>query len=194
MLRLQSGWDKQSALEIPVAKIKRNKDIEKVTDHNGNVYDTVKDMCKANGVSVRSYYKKLKAGKTKKEALTKTVRREAPEELRTGLDGTVYSTIKEMTQHYGLSDAVYKNRLNLGWSKEEALTKKLKYKGKGIDKTDHLGTVYKTAVDMCKAYGVRYDTYRTRLKLGWSKEDALKGKLNEVSTGRKKNRPLGQGV
>lgn len=44
---------------------------------------------------------------------------------------------------------------------------------------DYLGNSYSSISDMCKAYGVRYDTYRTRLNLGWSKEEALKGKRKE---------------
>lgn len=46
--------------------------------------------------------------------------------------------------------------------------------------TDHLGTEYKNIRSMCKAYGITQSVYLHRLKLGWSRQEAIAGKDKTV--------------
>lgn len=41
---------------------------------------------------------------------------------------------------------------------------------------DYLGNTYKSIKDMCDFYNVNYRTYSSRLKRGWTLEEALTGK------------------
>lgn len=44
--------------------------MEKITDHLGNTYETLKDMCAEYGVSVNCYTKRMQRGVSKRDALT----------------------------------------------------------------------------------------------------------------------------
>ena len=44
-------------------------------------------------------------------------------QMRTDHNGTVYSTITKLCNHYGIKEATYRHRLEKGLSKKEALTK-----------------------------------------------------------------------
>ena len=44
--------------------------MEKITDHLGNTYDTLQEMCEVYGVSVNCYTKRIQRGASKRDALT----------------------------------------------------------------------------------------------------------------------------
>lgn len=48
-------------------------------------------------------------------------------------------------------------------------------RGKARESRDYLGNVYASEAAMCNAYGIIPQTFRRRLKLGWSLEEALTG-------------------
>ena len=47
--------------------------------------------------------------------------------------------------------------------------------------TDHLGNEYLSVRAMCATYGIKYDTYKQRIKSGWTQEDALTTGLRDCS-------------
>lgn len=51
---------------------------------------------------------------------------------------------------------------------------------------DHLGKEYNSVNDMCKAYGIKYSTFKNRLRNGWALEDALVAPLNTAMIAGKK--------
>jgi hypothetical protein len=77
----------------------------------------------------------------------------------------------------GIKYGTFCQRLKTGeCSIEEALNvKNLRYRDKE-ERTDHLGITYDTLRDMLNTYNIdRLETYKERLKKGWSKEEALTG-------------------
>ena len=98
--------------------------------------------------------------------------------------GNMYCSAKEMCEHYGINDNTYRQRIKYGWSQERALTEKPHDKYTKVGVTDHLGNKYSSIVEMCSCYGISRNLYSARMRLGWSKEEALtvpKGYVNRQS-------------
>lgn len=173
--RIESGMTKERALTLKVKNHSVDKSIEARTDHKGNVYDSVHDMCIAYGIVQSTYWGRLKRGYSKEEALTvPAVRRAASEESRTDHKGKLYKNVDAMCSAYGLSRSLYAARRRKGMTKEEALT--TPHEAQVSDKenrTDHNGRVYRSLYEMCRTYGIRKTTYMSRLESGYTKKDAL---------------------
>lgn len=87
-----------------------------------------------------------------------------------------YPNIKQMCKHYDIHPATYYARIKNGWSIEDALTTPAgvsKYSEKRGYIKDHKGNLFINTTEMCKLYRIPYEAYRSRIKNGWSIEDAL---------------------
>lgn len=87
-------------------------------------------------------------------------------------NGNRYSSISEMCRHYKISEKKYHKRIKAGYSIKAALT------GEGIKQNkkqsmDFNGGIFSSEKEMCYAYGISNSTFRSRIKSGWSLEDAL---------------------
>ena len=150
-------------------------------DHLGNEYRSVSEMCRQYNICRTVFNCRIKNGWTLEKALTappvRNQKKEKPvRERKVVYDhlGNEYSSVFRMCQHYGVDRQTYKIRINKGWTMEKALTA-APYTGPRIHKrvTDHLGNEYDTTLEMCRTYGIRTGTFSSRLKRGWSLEDAL---------------------
>ena len=65
--RVYRGWDMKTALTAPIG-YRRPKTVH--TDHEGNVFRTQREMCKAWGISESLYRMRRIHGMTQKQALT----------------------------------------------------------------------------------------------------------------------------
>ena len=87
--------------------------------------------------------------------------------------GNIYKTKTEMCNAWGISLSTYMFRISSGYSVKEALTTPLKPMNATLCK-DHLGNIYKTKTEMCRAWGITYtSTLDIRLARGLSLEEAL---------------------
>lgn len=146
------------------------------TDHIGNEFETVFQMCAYYKISESKYRSRLANGWSQEEALTGVrKKKQVTDHL-----GNIFDSKTDMCQFYGIRETLFNARINAGKTLEEALL--------GVDEdsettvVDHLGNKYKNVSQMCKAYGVRLDLYCQRKKRGWS--------LEEILTGRKKSEPV----
>lgn len=146
------------------------------TDHVGNEFETVFQMCAYYKVSESKYRSRLAKGWSQEEALTSVrKKKQVTDHL-----GNIFDSKTDMCQFYGIRETLFNARINAGKTLEEALL--------GADEEseltveDHLGNKYKNVSQMCKAYGVRLDSYCQRKKRGWT--------LEEILTGRKKSDPV----
>ena len=177
MVEALSDIQKFSATVPSVVKQIGKKTSGKIyTDHIGNEFETVFQLCAYYKISESKYRSRLTNGWTQEEALTGVrKKKQATDHL-----GNVFDSKTEMCQFYGVRETLFNARINAGKTLEEALL--------GIDEDsetmveDHLGNKYKNVSQMCKAYGVRLDVYCQRKKRGWTLEDVL--------TGRKKSEPV----
>lgn len=93
-------------------------------------------------------------------------------------NGIVFESADAMCEAYHISRSTYTNRRARGWSVEEALTTSTQGFGQKINHShtvyDHLGNEYKSALEMCKHYGIPRSVYHARIAhLKWSMEKAL---------------------
>jgi hypothetical protein len=89
---------------------------EEVVDHLGNTYRSEVDMTRAYGVDRNTYrYRRYVKNWSLEESL-KGINRDTVDHK-----GNSFNTIKEMCESYGITYVLYKNRLNSGWTLEEAL-------------------------------------------------------------------------
>jgi hypothetical protein len=145
------------------------------TDHKGVEYPTMTAMVEAYGKNITSVASRLKSGWSIKDALTKDIAKKSNEKVKDHL-GNEYASKTEMAEAYGIALRTLELRLSSGLSLAGALTQRVPRRYK-VKVEDHLGNKYQNVMEMCKFYGVKYDTYYQRLQRGWSKERALTTKV-----------------
>ena len=140
------------------------------TDHIGNEFETVFQMCAYYKISESKYRSRMASGWSQEEALTGIrKKKQVTDHL-----GNVFDSRTDMCQFYGIRENLFKARINAGKTLEEALLGMEDESELTVE--DHLGNKYKNVSQMCKAYGVRLDTYCQRKNRGWSLEEILTGK------------------
>lgn len=167
--RIDKGWSIKDALTLPYRKEVRG--IE-CTDPLGNKYNNVKEMCEAYNIKRNTYESRIRRGYTVEEALGIV---QHSNKVYKDHKSNEYGSIKEMCSSYGISTSTFNRRIKLGWDLKSALTEEVHDESwKGRKCRDHLGNLYSSVERMCMAYGIDESVFRTRIRLGWSLEDALK--------------------
>lgn len=87
--------------------------------------------------------------------------------------GNKYRSISEMCSVYGISYAVYSNRMKSGKTLEETLTTPCIASYRLKLRTDHFGRVYGTVKEMCEHYGIPVSVYYNRVRRGLPIEKCL---------------------
>lgn len=187
--RVKRGYSKMEAL---TGKSVDNYDIadnnpaksKTCTDHLGNKYDTIGEMCRAYHIKQSTFNSRLSYGFTLEEALTKntkdTYNSENPKQCIDHL-GNKYDRIVDMLEAYSISKSVYYYKLKKGYTIKEILTK-AKHYSHARKCTDHLGNKYNSVVDMCNAYGINAKTFNTRLRNGMTLDEALTEEVGKRSS------------
>ena len=161
--RKKIGWDLETILTTPIIE-KKGKEIE---DHLGMKYSSITEMCKVYGVDLHVYLGRIKSGYSMEEALT--------EKKVYDHKGNEYSSVTEMCEAYHVPISTYHHRIKAGYTLEKALTDKNKQRG-GYNRKSCIasnGITYPSIAAMCEAYHIPVDTYRYRIKAGYSMEEAL---------------------
>lgn len=143
-----------------------------IKDHLGNEYSTIMDMCKAYNINDDTYRGRIRRGMSVEEALTTPLVDPANGGCEDHL-GNKYSSMRAMCKAYNIGIVTFKYRIKNGMSLEEALTTPLADSTKGKTCKDHLGNEYISLSAMCEAYGVKANTFHSRIKSGMSLEEAL---------------------
>lgn len=153
--------------------------MKKVTDHEGNHYRTIKDMCEHYGIKPYVYQQRRRAGWSMREALTKPVATyvRTTKGVRDHL-GNFYPTVKAMCKAYNIAEATYHRRRRQGASMKEALEHKIIHQPQKVQ--DHLGNWYPTLNAMCKAYGITTSAYCYRKQTGRTLEECLTQPITKV--------------
>lgn len=141
-----------------------------ISDHRGNEYSSIEEMCKKYNINPSTYKFRRSSGMNVKEALTTKVR------CNICIDhlGNTFQSERKMCEFYNVNIATYRTRINRGLSVKDALTlKKIKPSDKGISCYDHLGNEYRSYNEMAREYGIPPSVLRDRIKRGLSVEEAL---------------------
>lgn len=105
---------------------------DNITDHKGNKYSSILKMCEAYGINRSTYLQRIEKGLSVEDALTLPVetKRSGSRQIE-DFKGIVYNSKKEMCEAYGIKYITLVNRMNLGWSLEDALTVPVSLRKKG---------------------------------------------------------------
>jgi len=180
--RLSRNWTLEQALTIDNNNQKHKVNHKKLwTDHKGNIYTSASEMCKAYNISEKVFWSRIRICKWDLEKTLTTPLYDAPSNAVEAVDhkGNKFKSVSEMCRFWDVKLSRYKERVKMGWSVEKALTEPAK-NIKIIKKpcTDHLGNSYPSENAMCRAYNISRYTFTSRLKLGWTLEQALTAPYN----------------
>ena len=139
------------------------------TDHLGNTFPSIKDMCVYYNIAKNTFDNRIKKGCSLKEALTKHIQKK--NKSCTDHLGNTFPTKSAMCEHYHITRSTFNSRIEKGCSLKEALTKHLQETNKSC--TDHLGNTFPNVKAMCKHYNVDTATFKQRCETGYSIEEAL---------------------
>lgn len=93
------------------------------SDHLGNVYGSIKEMCAFWHIRPETYTRRINNyNMTVEEALTRPVRSNGGVKCRDHLGEQFYSK-SSMCMHWGIDRKLYEYRISHGWSQKDALTK-----------------------------------------------------------------------
>lgn len=95
-----------------------------------------------------------------------------PKPIEVEYSGVKYPSLKEFCRECNLDYNLISGRVLSGWSLEDAINKPRIYnnKAKGFS---YNGNEYSSISSFCKEHGLNYQFVRSRLKRGWSLEDAI---------------------
>ncbi len=119
--RMDRGWSLEEALTGNKKRI--NPKAKKCSDHLGNEYETIVDMCNAYGVNYKIYKRRISLGWTIREALSEKDNPIKPNSkaCKDHL-GNEFASIVEMCKYWHITPDLHKGRLKDGWTLEETLT------------------------------------------------------------------------
>ena len=111
-----------------------------------------------------------------------------PRYVRISIDGKVYLSLAAVAKAYGLNYQMVTKRYQAGYSPHEIAHGKPEQKPK--TETKHIskrlvfnGKEYKNQTELCRDYKVNYNTFHTRLSVGWPFEEALGIKPHKSRSG-----------
>ena len=175
--RILRGWTLEEALTTDITKHTRKHPKKKYYDHLGNSYESITAMCNAYNIPRQVYHARVSNMKWPIERALTTPVCENPKNSIKIQDhlGNNFKSISEMCRYYHIGQNLYHIRLNAGWSLEKILTTPPKPINDMSAKThiDHLGNVYESQNALCRAYNISKSMFATRIKAGWTLEDAL---------------------
>ena len=183
--RIHMGWTQGEALSIPVGLKSFRHPERKVTDHEGNVFDTVDAMCRHWKIPTDTYYHRIKREWSQKDALSTQVG-EKRSVRAIDHEGNSYPSIEAMCNHWEIPHSTYINRLNRGWTSKDALTIPKGAKNTNFKQVvDHEGREFVSIGSMCKYWNISRRTYSKRIEYGWAIKDALTTPVGEKNKLRK---------
>jgi hypothetical protein len=150
--RIRLGWSMEKSLTEPIADVPGN--TKTATDHTGQKFRSISEMCKAWNITRSLYNIRIKSGCSIEEALTmpkkdmKITKQNCTDHL-----GNEYASINAMCRAYGVTRACFQSRItDLGWDTEKALTTPVQTNAKKI--SDGMGNIFPSLVDICYFYNI----------------------------------------
>jgi hypothetical protein len=149
--------------------------MKEYTDHLGNTFSTVKEMCTFYNIPESTYRKRKKDGWSLEKILTTKTRKKPSTDYK----GKQFESEHKMCQFYNIKQSIYRWRIKHGWSQKDALL--IGDSSKICPCTDHLGNQFPSKTAMAKYYGISNKRLDARLKSGYSLERALSKPLLDYS-------------
>lgn len=169
-LRIKLGWSIEEAVETPIGEVRRTRKIL----YKGKEYESIVELAKKLNIKQYKIEYKLKEGKSVGEAVEEIENNEGRswEVKEIVYRGKTYKGVSALSREVGVGRNVINSRLDKGWSIEEAVETAV---GK-VRTTQHIvykGKRYTSIKELADSKGIVYNRIRTRLKDGWSVEEAV---------------------
>lgn len=143
-----------------------------ITDHNGNTFDSIRQLCEFWDIPRRTFLRRLNVTQSPQKAIEYCLNNKRPTRSKKSKDhlGNEFESISDMCKYYNITPSAYKDRQRKKWSLEQTLTTPLSEK-----KTykDHLGNIFETQKELCEHYNITPSMYHTRLSNGYTLEQTL---------------------
>lgn len=145
-----------------------------VTDHLGNQFESIGQMCKHWGVAPNTFKHRInKMGWSMGKALTEpTTKDKYIDHL-----GNEFPSIYKMAEYHGYDPGLVFHRLKRGWPVKDALTRGVRVKvTNNPDAVDDKGNKFNSVSEMCRHYHISRTKYGSRSRKGRSKSELLDNK------------------
>lgn len=139
-------------------------------EYKGKTYKSLRNLAENLNVPYSYMRNHLSKGKTIDEIIKMYVPRNVSDHL-----GNQFDSVSSMLKYWGISRNAYLGRRAKGLPLKEILTTPVKSLNRLKEYRDFEGNVFPTKAKMAEHWGVKYNTFRNRLGLGWSLEEALTG-------------------
>lgn len=146
-------------------------------DHLGNKFNSIDDMCKHWGITVKAYKNRRDSGWSLEKRLTIPIKDTQVAQECVDFKGNVFPSIKRMAEEYGINPTNILYHVKKGKTPAEALKYLLTNGKAALNVQDHLGNYFSSYKEMADYHGINVDTLRDRLKGGASIEESLSDKL-----------------
>lgn len=150
-----------------------------IVDHLGVKYSCLGEMLNKYGITLKAYKKRSYRGWSLERTLTTPIKDTQVATECVDFNGKVFPSMKALCNEYGVSHASILYHTRRGKTTEEALKILLSPENFIYQVKDHLGNSFSSKVEMAEHWKVNYDTFRDRIKRGWSLEESLTGKRRE---------------
>lgn len=147
-----------------------------IKDHLGVEYSCVGEMLDAWGISPKAYRYRKSRGWSLEKILTTPVKHSSLAKECVDFRGKVFPSMAIMAKEYGVTQTSILNHMKGGKTPAEALKHILTSKTTSKGVSDHLGNLFTSRISMAEHWNVNPYTVETRLRRGWSLEEALTGK------------------
>lgn len=159
--RLKCNYSTEDALTLPITEQPKNS--KTITDHEGNEFASVSDLCKYWGIGRSTYNARRKNGWSVKKALTTPCKKINSMEKQEWTDhlGNKFESLNAMCKAHGVTHHTFRTRMQkLGWSLEEALNPNITIHNN--ETKDPFGNVFPTSRDMYNYYNITESIYKYR--------------------------------
>ena len=172
-----SKWlSKGMSLEEIISKYKPN---NIVVDHLGVEYSCLEEMLNKWGITLKAYKDRKERRWSLKRILTTPLKSTQVAKECVDFNGRVFPSMKAMAIEYGINPTNILYHVKKGKTPAEAL-KHLLTEGKARRTVkDHLGNSFSSNTEMAFHWKVNPRTFRGRINLGWTIEEALTGERKE---------------
>ena len=150
--RVSIGWSLKDALTTPLVELPPN--TKTVTDHTGQTFISVSEMCKHWNMTRVTYNARRKMGWSMEKALTTPLKKIKVQRVvcKDHL-GNEYASLNAMCEAYGITRYRYQSRIKLGWTVKDALTKELCVNS--TECTDGFGNTFPSFKDLGNYYNIQ---------------------------------------
>lgn len=161
--------------EAVLLEKRESKNVQEKVEFEGKEYKNLSVLAKEMGVPYGLVYRV----KDSAEEMRKVIDKYGKENTeRVVCFGVEYANLKELLEQYGISKQLYKNRIKMGWSVEDAVA--MPVQENRIKPVEYRGKQYSSISELAREVGSHPVVLARKIREGMSVEEAVEGKPVEL--------------